>query len=137
MQTIHKSSIATAQAVTYAWGMSTKQEAGRRLKAAREALGLTLKEVCAGLAGIEVSRLSNWEQGLNMIPVDEAKRLALVLHTSAAYLLTLDDDFDPRTEAMAKVYKQLGEAAKDRIFRAAEVESEYVTGISHEAKRQA
>jgi len=117
--------------------MSTKQEAGRRLKAAREALGLTLKEVCAGLQGIEVSRLSNWEQGLNMIPVDEAKRLAPVLHTSAAYLLTLDDDFDPRTEAMAKVYKQLGEAAKDRIFRAAEVESEYVTGISHEAKRQA
>lgn len=53
MQTIHKSSIATAQAVTYAWGMSTKQEAGRRLKAAREALGLTLKEVCAGLAAID------------------------------------------------------------------------------------
>lgn len=137
MPAIHESLNDAVRLSSYAWEMSTKQEAGRRLKAAREALGLTLKEVCTGLQGLEVSRLSNWEQGLNMIPVDEAKRLAPILHTSAAYLLTLEDDFDPRTEAMSKVYKQLGEAAKDRIFRAAEVESEYVNGISHDAKYSA
>lgn len=117
--------------------MSTKQEVGRRIRLARESLDLKLKDVCAELPGLEVSRLSNWEQGLNMIPVDEAKRLAPVLRVSAAYLLTLEDEFDPRAVALQQVYKKLGSDAKDRIFRAAEVESEYKVRQDEDKSRSA
>lgn len=62
--------------------MDIKEESGKRLKAAREALGLKLREVACQVPGLNVSRLSNWEHGTRMIGVEEAKKLAPILKIS-------------------------------------------------------
>lgn len=59
----------------YLFRMDTKFEAGRRIREARDKLGLKLRDVEEAIPEISVSRLSNWEQGINMIGVDEAKPL--------------------------------------------------------------
>jgi len=107
--------------------MGTKLEAGRRIKAAREKKGLTLKDVETLIPGITFNRLSNWEHGRNMIGVDEAKKLAPVLGVSAAYILTLEDN--PSEEREAKLldnYRHSDERGRDHIMRVAEQESRYV-----------
>lgn len=75
--------------------MCTKKESGRRIKARREELGLTLADVCSLVDGLSVSRLSNWEHGRNMIGVDEAKKLSAVLGLPVSYILTIEDDETP------------------------------------------
>ncbi len=84
--------------------MDTKKEAGRRIKQAREAKGYTLKAVCDQLPGLTVSRLSNWETGLRMIGVDEAKKLAPVLGLSAADILTVEPSATRQNPATYTAY---------------------------------
>lgn len=88
----------------YAPRMDTKKEAGRRIKQAREARGYTLKAVCDQLPGLTVSRLSNWETGLRMIGVDEAKKLAPVLGLSAADILTVEPSATRQNPAAYNIY---------------------------------
>lgn len=89
---------------------------------------MTLKDVCALVPGLGVSRLSNWEQGIRMIPVDEAKRLAPVLGVSAGYILTIEDTpGEPAdVKALVDLYKQSDERGRATIIRVAEQESHYV-----------
>lgn len=120
---------------SYIFTMTTKQEAGRRIKAARLAKGMTLKEVCAKIPGWEFNRLSNWEQGRNMIGVDEAKLLAPVLGISTAYILTLSDTpddtpADPAIKKLTEMYLISDDRGKAAIFRAAELESSYAIAPS-------
>lgn len=49
-------------------------EAGTRLRDARQALDISQREF-AGSLGIAPQKLSNWENGENGIPPDEAKRI--------------------------------------------------------------
>jgi len=75
--------------------MDIKIESGRRLRTARKQLGMKLREVCAQLPGVSVSKLSNWEQGRNMIGLEHAKVLAPLLKVKPSYLYTLEDtNFD-------------------------------------------
>lgn len=69
----------------------TKKKSGARIRTKRIELKMTLKDVHELIPEISLSRLSNWEQGLNMVSVDAAKKLAMVFKVSAAYLLTLED----------------------------------------------
>ena len=84
--------------------MDTKKEAGRRIKQAREARGYTLKAVCDLIPGLTASRLSNWESGLRMIGVDEAKKLAPILGISAADILTVEHSGTRQSTAAYTVY---------------------------------
>lgn len=111
----------------YVRRMATEEEAGRRIKAAREALHLTLREVCAAVPGLHVSTLSNWEQGIRMIGVDEARRLAPVLKVTPGYLLTIDDTTPtPREQALLDLYRATDTRGQDVIISVAEKESSYV-----------
>ena len=110
--------------------MSTKEEIGRRIREARKERKLTQSNVCELVAGLQVSTLSNWEQGLREMGVDEAKRLAPVLGVSAAYLLTLTDE--PASEAISdderhllELYRHADERGHDAILGAAETLSSY------------
>lgn len=118
--------------------MQTKEEAGRRIKAAREALGLRLEDVTAAIPEISVSRLSNWEQGRNMIGVDEAKKLAPLLKVSAAYLLTIEDEIsDSRELALLDHYRSADERGRTQILRIAESESSYHLSKDQDADKAA
>jgi len=106
--------------------VNTKEEAGRRIKAARNAKGLRLEDVEKELPEFSVSRISNWEQGRNMIGVDEAKKLAPVLGVRPGYLLTLDTHpIDPREKALFEYYHRCDERGRNQILRVAEAESHY------------
>lgn len=86
------------------WAMGENSEtakmAGKRIRQARDALGLTLKELSEKLGGqYSVTRMSNWEAGSRMISVEAAKDLAAALNVSAAYLLTVSDRIRDMDEA--------------------------------------
>jgi transcriptional regulator with XRE-family HTH domain len=106
--------------------MDTKKEAGRRIREAREKLKLIRKDVEKAIPEISETRLANWEYGINMIGVEEAKKLAPLLHTSAAYLLTIDDAIlDERAQVIIKYWNALDERGRDTVLRVAEHESAY------------
>lgn len=123
----HESLIDHFHANDYRSGMDTKEESGRRIRAARNALGLTLKEVCDQTNGLLTpTRLSNWEHGHRMISVEEAKRLAPILDTTAGYLLTIDDTpGDKRIRTLIATYQKLDERGRDTVHRVAEAQLPY------------
>ncbi len=84
-------------AVYYDSFMDTKAEAGKRLKAARKAKGMGLRNVseAVGEATCGIAQLSNFEQGRRMISVEIAKELAPVLDVTPEYILTLTDTPKP------------------------------------------
>ena len=118
---LHKSFNDQKISYLYPCGMWTKQEAGRRLAAAREENNFTLEAVCAKVPGLVASTLNSYELGSRMLPVNIAKKLAPIYRVSAAYLLTVSDD---RTEdALIQMYRQADERGKATIRRVAESES--------------
>jgi len=115
--------------------MSTKEEAGRRIKKAREDKGLTLEDVEKQVSELSISRVSNWEQGRNMIGVDEAKKLGPVLGVSPAYLLTVvDEPNDTREKTLLGYFRISDERGRTQILRTAELESKYIGQPDDDAK---
>ena len=108
--------------------MCTKKQTGFRIRirirTRRLGLGLTLEDVCQRVSGLSVSRLSNWEHGRNMISVDEAKKLALVLEISAAYILTVEADPLVKTELfLLEHFRSADARGQKNILRTARDES--------------
>lgn len=69
--------------------------AGARIRAAREARNLSVKNLSQATDGVLTpSRISNYEQGLRELPIDAAEKLARALETPAAYLMGLIDETD-------------------------------------------
>lgn len=66
---------------------------GTRIARAMEASGLSQADT-AGLAGMPSSRLGNYIQGSRKLPLREARALATVLKSHAAYLMGVVDELD-------------------------------------------
>lgn len=65
---------------------------GERLRQARHDQGLSLSELAERTGCYSKSRISNYEQGLRRMGLEEALVLSAALgHVSATYLLCLDD----------------------------------------------
>jgi transcriptional regulator with XRE-family HTH domain len=125
---LHDSLRDDLHALNYCLLMSTKEESGRRIRAAREAKNLTLHGVANLVEGISPSRLSNWEHGTRMIGVDEAKKLAPALGTTAEYLLTLTDEKpDPQEVALLEFYRLCDERGKRATLSTAEKELAFIS----------
>ena len=105
--------------------MEWMAEQGRRIKAAREAKGLTVEQL-ADLSdgGLKASRISNYEQGTRGMKPPQAKELAKLLDVSPAYLLTLTDDADlsDRERMLLALFRQADDRGKTAITRLAESE---------------
>jgi transcriptional regulator with XRE-family HTH domain len=105
--------------------MDYKKEAGRRLKKAREAKNWTLKQLSTQLRGIlSESRLSNYEQGIRMIGVEEALAVYRVLGVQPSYLLCVDveeDDMTPQEITLLRNYRALPEKDRNDYSRRIEV----------------
>jgi transcriptional regulator with XRE-family HTH domain len=111
----------------YPLRMSTKEETGRRLKAARKAKGLRLEDLAGHYPEMSISRVSNWEQGRNMIGVDEAKKLAQLYGVSAAYLLTIEDKpAEPVELELIDHFRKADPRGRAQILRVAQSEAEYI-----------
>lgn len=137
IQPLHESFSDVVNFAGYRYEMTTKEEAGRRIRAARIKKDMRLEDVCSQIPELIVSRLSNWEHGRNMIGVDEAKKLAPVLGVSASYLLTIDDDpGDTRERALISLYRQSDIRGKDEILHIAERQSAYTVCRTDEENHQ-
>ena len=105
--------------------MDYKREAGRRLKRAREDMGWTLKELSSKLGNIlSESRLSNYEQGIRMIRVEEALALYRVLGVQPSYLLCVDvedEEMTPQEITLLRNYRALPEKDRNDYSRRIEV----------------
>lgn len=114
--------------LSYDQDMNTKREVGRRIKAARTRLGLSLQEVCDSVSALggNPSKLGNYEAGRRMPDLDMLKAIAKVLKTDAAWLATLvESEPDHRESLLAEYYRGSDDRGKDSILRTAEVQSRY------------
>jgi transcriptional regulator with XRE-family HTH domain len=101
---------------------------GSRLRAARKALGLSLTDLAARTGGaLTKSRISNYEQGLRRMGVEEARMLATALGTvSAAYLLCLEDSgfLVEEEQRLLERYRRTDERGRATIQAVAAAEAE-------------
>lgn len=75
---------------SYDLEMDMKQMIGLRIRASREAKGMTLKDLAARTKNLSASRISNYEQGLRTPGPEEIVELASALGESAPYLMALE-----------------------------------------------
>ena len=94
---------------------------GHRLRAQRQAIGLSLSELSERTGRLSKSRISNYEQGIRRMGVEEAEALANALGTvSAAYLLHLEDEapFTREEVELIDIYRRLSPEVQRVIRRA-------------------
>jgi len=78
---------------------------GQRIAARRKELGMTQNDFAQKL-GISFQAVSNWERGETMPEIERIKDIAVLLQTSASYLLE-ETDISTNTESLAeKLYDE-------------------------------
>jgi transcriptional regulator with XRE-family HTH domain len=117
--------------VDYAVEMDLTKKIGQRLRAARQAQGLSLSELSARTGSLSKSRISNYEQGIRRMGLEEAQELALALGSvTPTYLLCLDDT-DPLSEserALVERFRLADERGRETILRIADAQADYKPG---------
>ena len=109
--------------------MELTNKIGLRLREARKAQGLSLAALSARTSALSKSRISNYEQGLRRMGLEEARELASALGTvSATFLLCLEDEgyVTERESALLDFYRQADTRGKDTILRVAESQVDYL-----------
>jgi len=96
---------------------------GERLRQARHDQGLSLSELAERTGCYSKSRISNYEQGLRRMGLEEALVLSAALgHVSATYLLCLDDTppLSPDEADLVARYRATDEAGRVQMRELAE-----------------
>lgn len=113
--------------------MDLTKKIGQRLRAARQAQGLSLSELSNRTGTLSKSRISNYEQGIRRMGLEEAQELAHALGTvTPTYLLCLENT-DPLSEServLVAQYRKADDRGRDTILRVAEVQAEYRTDMA-------
>lgn len=109
-------------------GMTLNKKIGQRLRAARTAQKLSLSELAARTRTLSKSRISNYEQGIRRMGLEEAVELAEALDgLTPTYLLCLDDvsplGVDERR--LIERYRNTDERGRETILRVAEAQGDY------------
>jgi len=104
---------------------------GQRLRSARQAQGLSLSDLSGRTGTLSKSRISNYEQGIRRMGLEEAQELARALGSvTPTYLLCLEDT-DPLTKeerTLVERYRQADVRGQETILRVAETQSDYRAG---------
>lgn len=99
------------------------QRIGQRLRAARHAQGLSLMQLSERTAGsLSKSRISNYEQGIRRMGLEQAQALSVALGTvSAAYLLCLDDEafLDEQEQKLLADFRQADARGRKALLKTA------------------
>jgi transcriptional regulator with XRE-family HTH domain len=97
---------------------------GQRLRAQRQALGLSLSELSKRTGGLSKSRISNYEQGIRRMGVEEAEQIATALGTvTPAFLLGFasPQPVSPQEHELLEAYRRLDPEIQAMIRRALRV----------------
>jgi transcriptional regulator with XRE-family HTH domain len=96
---------------------------GERLRQARHDQGLSLSELAERTGCYSKSRISNYEQGLRRMGLEEALVLSAALgHVTATYLLCLDDTppLTPEESDLLARYRATDDAGRAQLKELAE-----------------
>jgi transcriptional regulator with XRE-family HTH domain len=108
--------------------MELTQKIGQRLRAARQAQGLSLSDLSNRTGSLSKSRISNYEQGIRRMGLEEAQELALALGSvTATYLLCLDDK-DPLSveeRYLVERFRDTDARGRETIIKVAETQAVY------------
>lgn len=119
--------------------MELTKRIGLRLREARKAKNLSLAALAARTSSLSKSRISNYEQGLRRMGLEEARELAAALDTvTATYLLCLDDEgqMSEGENALLHLYRHADARGKETILRIAESQADYLIGGEGEKRQE-
>ncbi|MCU0833175.1 MAG: helix-turn-helix transcriptional regulator [Chromatiaceae bacterium] len=108
--------------------MELTKRIGARLRSVRHSQGLTLGELSDRTRVLSKSRISNYEQGLRRMGLEEAELLAAALGTvSATYLLCLDDRdvLSGPERALVDLFRRTDARGRESILRLAQLQAAY------------
>ena len=114
--------------------MDLTKQIGLRLRAARKAQNLSLAALAERTSSLSKSRISNYEQGIRRMGLEEAKVLAAALGTvTATYLLCLENErvMSERESALLDHYRHADERGKETILQVAESQADYRISGKH------
>jgi transcriptional regulator with XRE-family HTH domain len=106
--------------------MTLNKQIGQRLKAARQAGRYSLSELASRTKTLSKSRISNYEQGIRRMGIEEAQELSEALKgVTPAYLLCLDDASPLSSDEWQLIqrYRKTDERGRALIQQVAETES--------------
>lgn len=98
---------------------------GQRLRAARQAQGLSLSELSSLTGTLSKSRISNYEQGIRRMGLEQAQQLASALvSVTPTYLLCLEDSDPLSTEERLLVerFRRADPRGRETILKVAEAQ---------------
>jgi len=108
--------------------MDLTKKIGQRLRTARQSRGLSLSELSNLTGVLSKSRISNYEQGIRRMGLEEAQQLAAALvSVTPTYLLCLEDT-DPLSNeerVLVERYRQADSRGRETILKVAEAQSGY------------
>jgi transcriptional regulator with XRE-family HTH domain len=108
--------------------MELTEKIGQRLRTARQAQKLSLAALADRTSSLSKSRISNYEQGIRRMGLEEARELAAALGTvSATYLLCLEDEssMSDSERVLLNLYRAADGRGKETILRIAESQNDY------------
>lgn len=107
--------------------MDLTKRIGQRLRAARHEQKLSLSDLSSRTSSLSKSRISNYEQGIRRMGLEEAQELAIALGTvTPTYLLCLDDK-DPlsiQERTLVDYFRQTDERGRETILKIAQGETD-------------
>jgi transcriptional regulator with XRE-family HTH domain len=106
--------------------MDLSAKIGRRLREHRQARSLSLSGLSERTQSLSKSRISNYEQGIRRMGIEEAQILAEALGgVTASFLLCLDDaqPLSPAEQTLVDHYRHATERGRNTILRAAEAQA--------------
>lgn len=109
--------------------MDLTKRIGQRLRAARQEQKLSLSQLSTRTGSLSKSRISNYEQGIRRMGLEQAHVLAEALGTvTPTYLLCLEDT-DPLSGTERKLighFRQADERGKETVLKVAMDQSGFV-----------
>lgn len=131
---LHKLRLPSIEATYYAFGMDEqeyKKRTGERLRAAREAIGITQAQAAEYLGQVggeecPPSRISNWEQGTRLIKPVALQTLSKLYGVSPSAIYGFDDAAIGADErALLDKYRSTDERGKRAIHGVADTQPAY------------
>ncbi len=106
--------------------MDLTKRIGQRLRAARQEQKLSLSDLSGRTNSLSKSRISNYEQGIRRMGLEEAHELSVALGTvTPTYLLCLDDrgPFTDQEIQLVDYFRRSDDRGRETILELAERQS--------------
>ncbi len=108
--------------------MDLTKKIGLRLRGARQAQQLSLSALATRTGALSKSRISNYEQGIRRMGLEEATALSAALgNVTPTYLLCLDDAglFSQQEQTLLEHFRNSDERGREMIAKVAEFQAAY------------